>query len=385
MNKETKEYIVNNLDSDLTKLALTKNKPANIDFEFVLAQISARQRIREKIVRFYSNFDLILPANLSLEQCSSEKSAEYKANLYKYNSSLDLTGGMGIDSIAFAEKAQSHTYVEINKELVRIFENNAAALNLQNVRIECSAAEEFLNNSNEIYDLIFIDPARRDEKGNKTYFLSHTYPNIVELYKKIEDRFGILMIKASPMLDISQACKELPQINKVIVLSINNECKELILIVDRHADRAIEYLAVDIRKDCIEELHYNRYETNILYSNPKNYLYEPNSSIMKIGKWELFPQENLYKISKNSHLFSSEKLVHGFSGRSFEIIAEEKYDKKALLKYLPAGKANISTRNFPVSVAEIRKKTGIKDGGDIYLFFTKLEDNSNIVLVCRKL
>ncbi len=385
MNKETKDYIINNLDSDLSKLALSKKKPANLDFEFALAQISARQRIKEKLVRFYTNFDLILPANLSLEQCSSEKSAEYKANLYKYNSSLDLTGGMGIDSIAFAEKAQSHTYVEINNELVRIFEHNAAALNIQNIRIECSPAEEFLDNSNEIYDLIFIDPARRDEKGNKTYFLSHTYPNIVELYKKIEDRCGILMIKASPMLDISQACKELPEINKVIVLSINNECKELILIVDRHADSSIEYLAVDIRKDCIEELKFNKCEINIKYSNPKKYLYEPNSSIMKIGKWELFPQENLYKISKNSHLFSSEILVHGFSGRSFEIIAEEKYDKKALLKYLPAGKANISTRNFPVSVAEIRKKTGIKDGGDIYLFFTKLEDNSNVVLVCRKL
>ncbi len=392
LTKQEIEFITLNLNCDVNTLSLKKNKYKDINISLCINQISARQKTKHKLPIFNQNMELIYPINISVEQASSEKCAEYKANLINYRTSIDLTGGMGIDSIYIAKKSNHHIYVEQNAELCKIFEHNCKALKIDNVTIVNKNSIEYLNNSDHYFDLIYLDPARRSYSGAKTYFLDDTEPDPIQVLKLIKHKYAHLMLKTSPLLDISQAERQLGKLSQVHIVSIDNECKELILI-KANTDTILiadsistKYYAVNIIGDNIIKTMFDNQDNHINeYSNPIKYLYESNASIMKLGLWnETANKFNLKRIAANSHLYTSDKLVPDFPGRVFEITAIEKLDKNLILKHVPKNKANISVRNFPLTVDEIKKKTGIKDGGDIYIFATELNNSTKVIIISKK-
>ena len=384
LSEKCKEFIKENINANTDELALKKTLRELDYFAFAVAQIKSRQKIKDKIPSFYNNYDLILPPNISLEQASSELTAEYKANIFNYETSADLTGGMGLDSIAFAKKAKKHFYIEKNTELCKIFEHNAKILGLTNIIIINDDAENFLKSANQNFDLIYLDPARRGSTGEKTYFFEHTSPNPIDIIKLAEHKYKSIMIKASPLMDITKACNSIPAINDIRVVSVQNECKETLFSHSCNSEQR-QIFAIDFQKSGIIETKLNSNPIKIEYSEPLQFLYEPNSSIMKIGAWDKFNfSQALFKLAKSSHLFTSNEYISDFPGRKFKINEVIKGKYKNLKDSLPNGKANISVRNYPISVDEIRKKTGVKDGGDIFLFFTKLADNSNIIICTEK-
>ena len=383
------EFVKNNIKCDINLLSLNKDKYKDINIELCIAQIKARQKTANKLTSFNNNYELIFPVRLSIEQSSSDITAEYKANILNYSTSIDLTGGMGIDSIHLANKAEKHIYIEQNTELCKIFKHNINVLNLTNIEITNSNSIDYLSKINKNIDLIYIDPARRAISGSKNYFLTDTEPNPIKILDIVvnKNNFKYLMIKTSPLLDISQAEKQLGKLSQVHIISIDNECKELILIKENGFNSTTKYFAVNFTNDKINSIEFIRSNSiKCRYSEPQKYLYEPNSSLMKLGFWdELSSKFNIFKLAPNSHLFTSENIIDDFPGRIFEITSIEKLDKKSVLKHLPNNKANISVRNFPLKVDEIKKKIGIIDGGDIYIFATELYNTSKIIIISKKL
>ncbi len=394
LTKSEIEFIKSNINSDINKLALNKsNHPKNIRSEIVLHQIKLLNKITSKLPFLSNNCLFLFPKNISVEQASSEATANYKATIVDYEISADLTGGMGIDSLFFSKYSTTHYYNEIAAELCDIFKYNTEVLNIHNISISNLSALDFIQNiSNKSIDLIYLDPARRDIKGAKTYFLEDTIPNPLEIISAIKSLNLItlpkVLIKTSPLLDISRATSQLKYVEQVHVISVDNECKELLFLLDlsNNGTQIIQYFAINIKSDSSQKfISNNKAEKEIIYSNPQKYLYEPNSSLMKLGFWaEIAEQFELNKISPNSHLFTSDSLIPDFPGRIFSIIDVVKIDKKLIHTYLPEGKANISVRNFKMSVAEIKKKYKIADGGNIYIFFTTLNDKSNRAIICQK-
>ncbi len=379
-------FIREHINSDTSKLALSCSQAQGIRVKFVLDQIAGRQRIKQKLPAFYSSFDLILPKSISLEQCSSEQTAEYKAAITEYASSADLTGGMGIDSLALAKNAHRHLYIENNAELCRTFEYNAKILNIENIEIINADALDYLSRADNLPDLVYFDPSRRGTGGRKTYFIEDTEPNAVEILKYISGSGSKVLIKTSPLLDISRAAIQLGCVSEVHVVSVENECKELLLLLDFQNTEQAGYFAVDFGRDGISKTELTgRSITRAEISTPRRYIYEPNASLMKLGFWnETAELYSLAQLAPNTHLFTSEEYIMDFPGRVFSISAVEKFDKKNILHHLPEGKANIAIRNFPMSVAEIRRKTGIKEGGDIFVFAVRLADNSGAAIISRK-
>ena len=395
LNLSEIEYIKSNINSDLNKLALSKSKiSSDIRTDIVFHQIKAYQGVLAKFPLLADEFSLYFPKTVSIEQASSEATALYKTNITDFKISADLTGGMGVDSIYFAKQSETHYYNEIDSTLCDIFKYNSEVLNIPNIVISNLSATEFINLINDkSIDLIYFDPARRDIAGAKTYFLEDTIPNPMEIIKLVQSlnltNPPKLLLKTSPLLDISRAVKQLEFVTEVHILSVNNECKELLFLLDltNAPTNEISYSAANIKSGQIELFKTNeRTEKPTTYSLPKQVLYEPNSSIMKLGFWaDIAEYYNLDKLSPNSHLFTSDCIISDFPGRKFSIIDVVKIDKKAIHKYLSDGKANIAVRNFRMSVQEIRKKLNISDGGDIYIFFTSLMDKSNKAIICRKI
>lgn len=388
------EFIKSNINSDINKLALIKSKfHADIRSEIVLHQIKILNKVSDKLPSLSTNYNIFFPKNVSIEQASSEATAKYKKSITNYNISADLTGGMGIDSFFLAQNSLQHYYNEIDKTLSEIFEHNCEVLNLKNIRISNSSALDFISNiSDKSIDLIYLDPARRDSEGAKTYFLEDTLPNPMQVISAIQSKNLInppkLLLKTSPLLDISRAISQLRFVAEVHIISVENECKELLFLLDLTSDgtQQIKYSAVNIKSDYSQVFNSSiRTATPITYTNPLKYLYEPNSSMMKLGFWsKIAEQYSLNKLSSNTHLFTSDKLIPEFPGRIFSIKDVSKIDKKSIISHLPDKKANIAVRNCKMSVQEIKKKFNISDGGNIYIFFTTLNNQTNKAIICQK-
>lgn len=385
INEATKNFIRQHIESDVERLALANKFPKDVDSKIVLAQIKSRQKVKHKLPEIYSNFDFIFPINISVEQSSSEQTARFKASIFDYDSSLDLSGGMGVDSLFFASRASKHIYVETDLTLCQIFKSNTQALERRNIEVVNSDALEYLKLTNAHFDLIYVDPARRSASGGKVILLEESTPNVAEIFKLANGRFERMIIKASPMLDISRALKFLPEVNKVYALESNGECRELLLICDTKAEKNVNYFSVLLKDESTRLVAFSAEPIEITYSMPLEYLYEPSASLMKINRWTHFDYgSTLYKLAHHSHLFTSETLIKDFPGRTFRIVSVMKYDKKQIKDAISSDKANITVRNFPSTVAEIRTKMKFAEGGDSYLFFTTLKDGTTKVIICEK-
>ncbi|MCX6147543.1 MAG: class I SAM-dependent methyltransferase [Candidatus Kapabacteria bacterium] len=387
MNKEI-EFIKDNINIDVNKLILSKNKYKNIKIDFCIEQINSRQKIKNKLPNWYDNFELIMPPSLNLEQSSSEKTAELKSSLFNGNLAVDLTGGFGIDSFYLAKSFNSVIHVEPNIILHEIAKYNFDKLKIRNVIFVNSTAEDYIQKFEGNIDLIYLDPSRRND-NKKTFKLEETIPNPINIIPKTINKSKQILIKISPLFDIKKLVNSFDYIEKICVVSVKNECKETLITlnINSKTSHAI-YSAIDFSKEKWNILEYkiNKNKNIVLqYGLPLKYIYEPNSSMQKLQCFDaIYEKYKLIKLHSNSHLFTSEELIE-FQGRTFEVIGIEKLNEKAIKKYLPENKANITIRNFNLTTDEIKKKLKIKDGGEMYLFATTDLNNKYIILICKKI
>ncbi|WP_026838565.1 class I SAM-dependent methyltransferase [Gillisia sp. JM1] len=386
LHPEVQKFIKEHLHEDITKLILKGSPFPDVSIQEIATQISGLKKAKNKLPTWFKNQDILYPPNLNLEQTSSEITAKYKSELINGSTLIDLTGGFGIDDYYFSKKFKKVIYCELNKELSHLATHNFKSLGAANIKTHVGDGLKILAELDEKVDWIYLDPARRDDYGGKVFLLEQCTPNVPENLKLLFQKSDNILIKSSPLLDLSAGISELRKVVEIHIVSVNNEVKELLWVLNRNISKKIKIKTINISNketQYFEALLDDEAEPS-KYSFPLKFLYEPNPAIMKSKLFSALSSEtNTYKLQANSHLFTSEELQH-FPGRSFEIIEIIPYNKKALKRFLKLKKANITTRNFPKSVNEIRKELKIEDGGNDYLFFTTDLNNDKIVVVCRK-
>ena len=438
MNQATQDFIRQHQDDDVRQLAFLGSKYPEVNMPFALDQIRGRKMARVKLPRWASIDGIIYPPHISMEQCSSEATALYKAELaerllnqqkikicefttkdtvapkFAKNEGTcenqgkvgfaDLTGGFGVDFSYIAERLGVRAmYVERQEHLCEKAKENFLRLGLANAEVKNGDGIEVLHTLEHL-SLIFIDPARRDDAGNKVVSLKDCTPDVTILQEEMLSKADYVVIKLSPMLDWHRAISELSHVREVHIISVNNECKELLLVLSARNMGDMEASSADgevkstgnLRIYCINDAQSfvcddSVMETSSVKIAPSTleemqYLYEPNASLMKAGCFGVLSERfDARMLSKNSHLFVSREPIEAFPGRSFRIIAVSSFNKKELKRHLSSiTKANIATRNFPLSVAELRKRLKLKDGGETYIFATTLSDESHVLMITEK-
>ena len=382
---DLKEFINKNLKQDINSLALRKNLFPDYEWSWILNQIQTKQKAEKKLPTWFLNNDVIFPSTLSIEQTSSETLANFKSELISGEKLIDLTGGFGVDDFYFAKHFKKVVHCEFQEDLSAIVQHNFKVLNADTIETFSGDSISYLQNSTEKFDWIYIDPARRDDKKAKVFLLKDCTPNVVELQEFLFEKSENILIKVAPLLDISSILNELSNVKTIYAIGLQNEVKELLIVLQKGFTDQPELIAVNISND--GTIHQNTFTlidtADSKLSTPLNYLYEPFSSYLKLGSYNSIAVKfNVSKLHKHSHLYTSNELID-FPGRSFKIEQIIPYNKKDI-KFLENTKCNITTRNFPLKVEEIRKKHKIKDGGDLYAFFTTDLNNDKIVVICKK-
>tara|TARA_R110000796_G_scaffold41740_3_gene103270 strand:- start:978 stop:2159 length:1182 start_codon:yes stop_codon:yes gene_type:complete len=386
LNTKIQEFINDNINSDTTKLLLKGVPFKNVGSKLIVEQIEAKKRCLKKLPTWFNTQNIYFPNKLNIEQTSSETTANYKANLVSGQSLIDLTGGFGVDTFHFSKQVENVTHCEINSELSNIVQYNYEALKISNVKCLNQNGIEALKQIDQQFDWIYIDPSRRDDLKNKVFLLADCEPNIKtfqELFLKYSKN---VMIKTSPLLDLTATLSDLQHVKEIHIVASNNEVKELLWILER--DYKGETIIKTVNLKHVNPQFFEYYfkeesKANVTYSMPLSYLYEPNSAVLKSGGFNSVSELiKIYKLHQHSHLYTSQELLE-FPGRRFKIERILPYNKKIIAKE-NISKANITTRNFPLSVSEIRKKLKIKDGGQSYLFFTTDINDNKSVIICSK-
>ena len=399
MNQATLDFIREHADDDVRQLALRGTKQSEVDLSYALEQIAGRQKARLKLPSWANIDGIVYPPHLSMEQCSSEATARYKASIAGKGALIvDLTAGFGVDMAFIAQGFQRAVHVERQPQLCAISSENYRLLGLNHVEVVCGDGVEYLHQMAHA-DLLFIDPARRDEHGGRTYGIADCTPNVLEMLDEMLEKADRVMIKLSPMLDWRKAVADLREVSEVHIISVENECKELLLEVKseklkvKSDSPSLRVVCVNLLSDGNQEC----FEFDALHPSPpsstfhfslltSHFLYEPNASIMKAGCFGLLEQHfGAVQLDKNSHLFVSDQEMAGFPGRAFVIEKRTSMNKRELKAALAdIDKANITVRNFPMSVAELRKRLKLKEGGEVFIFATTIANEGHQLLVCRK-
>lgn len=386
LNTEIQQFIEDNLQTSVLKLALQKNPFSEVSWIEVLNQISCKSKAKDKLPTFFQTKNILYPSKISLEQTSSEQTATYKSQLVSGKSLIDLTGGFGVDDYFFSKKVAKIVHCELNSSLSQIVKHNFEQLKVENSEFFCGDSYEVLQNLNQKFDWIYIDPSRRNDAKGKVFMLKDCLPNVPDLLDFYLDYSNNILIKTAPILDISAGLSELKNVKEIHIVAVENEVKELLWVIEKNYSKTIEIKTVNFNKETIEQFDF-QYDSRINASIglPQKHLYEPNSAIMKSGGFneicDVFPVEKLHQ---HSHLYTSNAVIE-FPGRIFEIENCFSYSKIEMKTFLESTKANVTTRNFPETVEAIRKKWKIKEGGNRYCFFTTDLNNNKIVLLCKKL
>ncbi|MGC4039926.1 MAG: class I SAM-dependent methyltransferase [Flavobacterium sp.] len=386
LSAEIQEFINLNLNADVLKLALQKNKFPNTDWTAILNQISAKQKAKTKLPSWFAAPNVIYPSKISVEQTSSEKTAAYKSELVSGLNLIDLTGGFGVDDYYFAKKIRQVTHCEINPELSEIVAHNAKQLNSGNIACIPGDSQKTLTDLNQKFDWIYIDPSRRNDAKGKVFMLRDCLPDVPGLLSFYFQYSSNILIKTAPILDISAGLSELANVKSIHIVALDNEVKELLWILEKNYFGAISITTVNLAKDQKETFAFELGKISVPnFALPKKYLYEPNAAIMKSGGFDEIPNHfKVEKLQQHSHLYTSDEPVD-FPGRIFKIENRIEYSKHNMKSHLESKKANITIRNFPETVEKIRKKWKINEGGELYCFFTTDANNHKIVLLCSKL
>lgn len=390
LSEETKKFIAEHAADDTAQLLLQRHRYPDVDVAFAVQQIEGRRKAVHKLPTLAANPDFVFPPKLNLEQASSELTADYKARHFAEGKTVvDITGGLGIDSLFFARHAAKVTYIEQNTELFEIAKHNFNILGLNNIECVCGNSEAVLPNLTATADLVYADPARRDQNNRRMVSLADCTPDIVSFLPNLFQIAPQVLIKASPMLDITQAHRELGQVAETTVLAVKNECRELLFLCRASA-------AEPSPTTCVNILGTEKAETFIpagseLSAKPTlapqalHYIYDPNVSVAKAGYAKaVFVRFGLAQLHPNTHLGTGDELFSDFPGRIFEVAEVTGLSAKAVRQAVPEGRANVICRNFPQSADELRKKLKLSDGGDVYLIATTLAKGEKIGLLCRK-
>ncbi|MHA7844230.1 MAG: THUMP-like domain-containing protein [Winogradskyella sp.] len=387
LNTEIQEFINSKLQSDISGLLLKGIPFAAKDQKLIIEQIEAKKRCKKKLPTWFNAKNIYYPNKLNIEQTSSEITANYKANLVAGKTLIDLTGGFGVDAYYFSKKVETVMHCEINSELSDIVKHNYKVLESKNIDCLNENGIDTLKSIDKPFDWVYIDPSRRDDSKNKVFLLSDCTPNI-KTFKGLFFKYAKnVMVKTSPLLDISATKKDLKHVKQLHIVSVNNEVKELLWILERDFEGDFKIKTVNLtnnENEIFEFSHKHESDVIVEYSEPLTYLYEPNSAILKAGAFNSVSATlNVFKLHKHSHVYTSDELIH-FPGRRFKIEKVIPFNKKEFSK-TGIKKANVTTRNFPISVKDIRKKLKIKDGGTNYLFFSTNIKNEKIIIICSKI
>jgi len=400
VNQKIIEFANQHKNDIIQKLILSSDKYPGIDVKLAAMLIIAKKKICKKVPCWDKKEGLYFPGILSVEQASSEITAQYKKRFVSSGVILDITGGLGVDSFFLSQKATRLFYFDKNEEICEAVKYNFKYLNVTNITIINTeiSKESFSKNMLPAADLIYIDPARRDQNMNKVKSISDYQPNILNIKDELFKLTNRVLIKVSPMVDISATIQQLPEVKEVHVLSVNNECKELLLLLSKDCNynetliNDVQIFTVNFCKGNLIELFNfsltNEHEVNSSFydNNLSSYLYEPNSSILKAGAFKSLGEYfGIAKLNKSTHLYTSNLLIKDFPGRRF-VIKEVLDFKKEIVKNFryTYPKANVSTRNFPLNPEELKKILKIKDGGDFYIFGCTILSGEKKLLVCTK-
>jgi THUMP domain-like len=384
LDPKVQQFIKDNTGSPLDRLALQKNPFPHIPWPETLNQIAARNKAKDKLPTWFATDDIIYPATISIEQTSSETAAQYKSKLVSGKSLIDLTGGFGIDDYYFSKVVGHVTHCELNLELSAIAKHNFNVLGANNIECLPGDSLDILQILEKQWDWLYIDPSRRSDAKGKVFLMKDCVPNVPVLLTTYFKYTNSILIKTAPLFDITAGLGELDSVKAIHIVAVNNEVKELLWLLEKGFTGAPMLYAVALGKDTHEifETHYDTPD-EAFYELPRKYLYEPNSAIMKSGAFDALSRHyNIAKLHKHTQLYTSDELID-FPGRRFIIDGTIPFQKTAM-KQLEGKKMNITVRNFPVSVEELRKKWKIKDGGDTYAFFTTNKKDEKVVLVCSK-
>ena len=429
-------FIKEHINDDVRDLALKAARYPDVDMADALVQIKGYQAIKQKVPAWYACESLQFPPTLSLEQSSSEATARYKAALLdaflpmeSRKKGVDLTGGLGVDAYFLSETFDEYVYVERQELLCQLARHNFSQLDRGQISVQCAEAEEYLRSMQPV-DFIFLDPARRDDKGKKVFALQDCTPDVSALFSSLSKKCRLLMIKLSPMLDISLALRQLVSVAACHVLALDNDCKELLLCCRFENDAShgsLDGASSEVRihtcnllskRNLAQEFAFTREEesqaicrfaslgasssaslgasssaslgTSVASVGENglagHFLYEPNVALLKAGAYKILSQRfDLQKLHLNTHLYVSAVLQADFPGRVFKIVEALSPSAKETKKRLQSlQQVNVATRNYPESVETIRKKYRIKEGGQLYLFAATLADNQRVLLLCEK-
>lgn len=387
LSQNIQDFITQNSGAPITKLALQKNPFPEVDWILILNQIEAKSKAKDKLPTWFLTENIIYPSKISVEQTSSEKTAAYKASLISGESLIDLTGGFGVDDYYFSKRFKSVAHCEINEDLSAIVKHNFEQLKVDNCVCYADDSANVLKESNQKWNWIYIDPSRRNDTKGKVFMLKDCLPNVPESLDFYFEKTDSILIKTAPLLDISAGLSELKFVKNIHIIALENEVKELLFEIHNHYQGKITIKTANILKQKTETFEFVLGDDSVFafYHLPQKYVYEPNSAIMKSGGFdEVSAIFDINKLHKHSHLYTSDELID-FPGRTFEIEKVIPYSKNEMKSELANQQANITTRNFPDTVENIRKKWKIKNGGNLYCFFTTDKNDNKIVLICRKI
>ena len=386
-------FIKEHADDDLAQLLLSANRYPDIDVPFAVGQIRARRYIREKLPTWYANDSLLFPSKMAIEQCSSEQTARYKQRLIQTEKQVcDLTGGLGVDTYFFAQKVERVSYVERSKECFETAMYNFFTLYTNNIKGYNEDAEHFAQTLQSV-DMIYIDPARRNERSRRVFALSDCEPDLVKMLPLLLSKTPKVIAKLSPMLDVRHTLALLPETSEIHVVAVKNECKELLLVLQRGTEereptiQCINFMTEGAEQSFRFTLAAEQSAEHFSSNSVQPFLYEPNVSILKAGAYkQVAIRFGVEKLHKHSHLYTSRRLIPDFPGRIFQLIEVFPFSSKrckTIHRIIP--QAHVSTRNFPLSADELRRRTRITDGGDCYLFATTLASEKKVLIQCRKI
>ncbi|MEO0571048.1 MAG: class I SAM-dependent methyltransferase [Bacteroidota bacterium] len=380
------EFIKNNWNTDILSFLLKKPIFDTISQKELAEQLEAKKKCRHKLPTWFNTTNIYYPNKFNIEQTSSEITAEYKSRLVHGTSLLDMTGGFGVDSFYFSKKTNGIVHCELNKNLSEMAAHNFKQLGINNCDFINEDGVAFLKSEKPRFDWIYVDPSRRHDSKGKVFRLKDCEPNIPQNLELIFQHTDSILLKTSPLLDLNLAIKELKNVSQIHIVAVKNEVKEVLFILRKEVQEPINIKTVDLSPK--QEVYFafvwdEEKMTQVAYGNPGKYLYEPNSAILKAGAFKSIGSRfRVKKIAPHSHLYTGKEQID-FPGRTFTVQEVLPYNKKAM-KALVGTKANITTRNFPETVAEIRKKYKILDGGEDYLFFTTTDNRNCIVIRCIK-
>ena len=390
------DFINLHKSEDVRQLAFLAEKFPDIDMPWALDQIRGWQIARSKLPSWAEIEGMIYPPHISMEQCSSEFTAIYKTSICKRLQSefsdkmpllIDLTGGFGVDFSFMCRNFEYAVYVERQQHLCDIAKHNLDLLEMRHADVKCGDGVEYLHAMKLANAVIYLDPARRDVNGAKTYAIEDCTPDVVELCDELVEKAYAVIIKLSPMLDWHAAVEKLKYVTEVHVVSVDNECKELLLLMRKDAKQPVKLFCVNNEDVFITTQEQPNVSVSPISIDDTKCLYEPNASIMKTGCFnQLVSRYNVCSIGRNSHLFVSNDEIDGFPGRRFRIMSISSFNKKELKQKLKGIEhANITVRNFPLSTDQLRKRLKIKDGGDVYIFATTVWNDQHALIICKKM